>query len=97
MREAEAAVAASADAGEGGCGARCRGGGVAGYCCGVGACEAGLGALVGGPVEESGDQLEDLELFRVGAVEVQEVEEVVCYDLAVKRVGFSYVFVCMGG
>jgi hypothetical protein len=56
-----------------------------------------LGALVGGPVEESGDQLEDLELFRVGAVEVQEVEEVVCYDLAVKRVGFSYVFVCMGG
>jgi len=35
-----------------------------------------------GPAEEGGNELEDLELLRVAAVEGQEVEEVICYDLS---------------
>ena len=41
--------------------------------------QAGLFALFVGPAEEGGDELEDLEFFRVGAVEGEEVEEVVGY------------------
>jgi len=86
MGEAEAAVA-GVDGGERGCGAGCgSGGAAAGYCSG-GACETGLFALFVGPAEEGGDELQDLELFGVGAVEVQEVEEVVGYYLAVKKGG----------
>lgn len=41
--------------------------------------ETGFFALLVGPVEEVGHDLEDLEFFGVGAVEGQELEEVVCY------------------
>ena len=38
--------------------------------------------LLVGPVKEGGDELQDLKLFGVGAVEGEEVEEVICYDLS---------------
>lgn len=41
-------------------------------------------ALLVGPVEEAGDYLEDLKFLGVGAVEGEELEEVVGYDLSVK-------------
>ena len=49
---------------------------------GLGVGETGLLAFVVGPAEQGGDQLQDLEFFRVGSVEGEEVEEVVGYDLA---------------
>jgi hypothetical protein len=36
-------------------------------------------ALLVGPAEEVGDDLEDLEFLGVGAVEGEKLEEVVCY------------------
>lgn len=50
-------------------------------CGGSGPGKAGLFALLVGPVEVAGHDLEDLEAFGVAAVEGEEVEEVVCYDL----------------
>jgi hypothetical protein len=59
------------------------GGGRGGGACGCSrAREAGLFTLIVRPAEEGGDELEDLELFGVGAVEGEEVEEVVRYDLS---------------
>jgi len=39
-------------------------------------------SLLVGPAEQGGDELKDLEFFGVAAVEGQEVQEVVCYDLS---------------
>lgn len=47
------------------------------------ACEAGLLLLLVGPVEQGGDDLQDLEFARVGSVEGEKVQEVVRDDLAV--------------
>lgn len=69
----EAQTTSSQDGGGGGGGARTG--------------KTGLFALFVGPGEEGGDELEDLEFFGVGAVEGEEVEEVVCYDLS----GWVYV------
>ena len=41
----------------------------------------GKGRTVG-PLEGSGDDLEDLEFSRIGSVEAEEVEEVVCNKLS---------------
>lgn len=51
--------------------------------CASGTCETSLFALFVGPVEQPGDDLEDLEFLGVGAVEREELEEVICYDLSV--------------
>lgn len=48
----------------------------------AGAGEASFLALLFGPGEEGGDELEYLEFLRVGAVEGEEMDEVVGYDLA---------------
>lgn len=44
--------------------------------------EAGLFALLVGPAEQGSDELQDLELLGVGAVEGQEVKEVICHDMS---------------
>jgi hypothetical protein len=41
-----------------------------------------LFALLVCPTQQGGDELKDLKLLGVGAVEGEEVEEVVCYDLS---------------
>ena len=53
-------------------------------------------ALLVGPVEEAGDYLEDLEFLGVGAVEGEELEEVVGYDLSVGEGHVSWVGVGIG-
>jgi len=49
----------------------------------AGALEACFGFLLVGPVQQGGDELQDLEFFGVGAVEGEEMEEVVGDDLSV--------------
>jgi len=50
---------------------------------GAGAGEPGGFKLFVGPGEDGGEELEDLELFGVGAVEGEELEDVVCYECSV--------------
>lgn len=64
---------------------------------GAGAREAGLLALLVGPVEEAGDDLEDLELAGVGAVEGEELDEVVGDDLSVGWVSLGCLGLRRGG
>ena len=51
---------------------------------GAGAGEPGGFKLFVGPGEDGGEELEDLELFGVGAVEGEELEDVVCYECSVR-------------
>ena len=46
--------------------------------------EAGGFELFVGPCEDGGEELEDLEFFGVGAVEGEELEDVVCYECSVE-------------